>query len=272
MRSPRDISIVLGPSPTRLNPIQPDQLEALAARRKDVALRTADSGARGKRYFVVFDPTGRVPGELLFIDGRLQIREPAKATLEWMLELADELGARLRDNALRTDKTADETYRHPDDQAAVIRLRAAIRKSRKLDRTLQRPRRGALRTAMLVGAAAAVALSAWIGNPTPLLSEDRELGHLLQGMALIKAAIVLAALGLLWWRFKHPVMTPLVAVYLFATWLAAAASILIWQLTAISLAAISFHVGGLAFLLAAWRDWQTSADVRAAWPFRRQRR
>ena len=91
-------------------------------------------------------------------------------------------------------------------------------------------------------------------------------------MALIKAGIVFAAISLLWWRFERGVPAHLAAAYLIATWLAAGASTLIWQLTAIPFAAITFHAGGLAFLVAAWLDYQTSTDVRAAWSFFRRSR
>ena len=129
-----------------------------------------------------------------------------------------------------------------------------------------------LRAALLLGCAATVTLAAWVGNPTPYLSADVDLGRLLQGMALIKAGVVFAAISLLWWRFKRPVSVPLAAIYLIGTWLAAGASMLIWQLTAIPLAAITFHAGGLAFLVAAWLDYKTSTDVRAAWSFFRSSR
>ena len=129
-----------------------------------------------------------------------------------------------------------------------------------------------LRAALLLGCAAALTLAAWVGNPAPYLSADVDLGRLLQGMALIKAGIVFAAISLLWWRFKRPVPVPLAAIYLIGTCLAAGASMLIWQLTAIPLAAITFHAGGLAFLVAAWLDYKTSTDVRAAWSFFRSSR
>lgn len=122
----------------------------------------------------------------------------------------------------------------------------------------------ALRAALFLGCTATATLAAWVGNPAPYLSADLELGHLLRGMALIKAGIVLAAITLLWRRFKRPVPVPVAATYLIATWLAAGASMLIWQLTAIPLAAIAFHAAGLAFLVAAWRNSDTLMPVRAA--------
>jgi hypothetical protein len=119
-----------------------------------------------------------------------------------------------------------------------------------------------LRAALLLGCAASVALAAWIGKPAPYPESNPELGRLLRGMALIKAGTVLASISLLWWRFKRPVPVRFAAVYLVAMWLAAGASMLIWQLTAIPFAAIAFHAGGLAFLVAAWRDGTASTEVR----------
>ena len=124
-----------------------------------------------------------------------------------------------------------------------------------------------LRAALLVGCATTVAMAAWGGNPAPYLNSDPGLGRLLRGMAVIKAGIVLAAIRLLWWRFKHPVPAPMAACGLIASWSAAAASMLIWQLTAIPLAAIAFHVSGLAFAVTAWLDCRTSTEVRPAWSF-----
>lgn len=120
----------------------------------------------------------------------------------------------------------------------------------------------ALRTALLLGCAATVTLAAWVGNPSPYLNADLELGHLLRGMALIKAGIVIAAITVLWWRFKRPVPAHVTVVYLMGIWLTAGASMLIWQLTAIPLAALTFHAGGLVCLVAAWRDYQTSMETR----------
>jgi hypothetical protein len=125
---------------------------------------------------------------------------------------------------------------------------------------------------LVVGCATAITLAARVGNPAPYLSADVDLGRLLQGMALIKAGIVIAAIAVLWWRFRRPVPPGLAAAYLIATWLAAGASMLIWQLTAIPFAAITFHAGGFAFLVAAWLDYKTSPDVRAAWSFFRRSR
>ena len=111
MTKVRDVSIVLGPPPSQKHPITLEQLTALAARRADVEIRTADMGMQpegAKKFLMLVDPTGTAPGELLFVDGRLQIRDPTDATLRWMLDLAQELGGRVRDNTAKTYRSPTE--------------------------------------------------------------------------------------------------------------------------------------------------------------------
>lgn len=111
-----------------------------------------------------------------------------------------------------------------------------------------------LRVALALGSLGAVGVALWLGDPRPSLAADADLARLLRGMALLKAALVVPALGLLWWRFGRPVSPLVSAVYVPGAWLLAGASALIWQLTWLPLAAATFHVAGLAVLLAAWRD------------------
>lgn len=136
-----DVSIVLGPPPSRKVPIKLDQLTALASRRTDVEIRTAEAGTKSQKGLVLVNPTGAAPGELLFVDGRLQIRDPGDATLRWMLALAEELGGRVVDNTLKTYLSPDEKYVHPDDEDARKRLGAAIREARKIDLAPPKPKR-----------------------------------------------------------------------------------------------------------------------------------
>ena len=80
------------------------------------------------------------------------------------------------------------------------------------------------------------------------------MGRLLQGMTLIKAAIALAAVALLLWRFGWPVGQPAALAYVIAAALMAGSSMLTWQLSNIALAATLFHLGALMLLLLGWRD------------------
>lgn len=136
-----NVSIVLGPPPSWKLPIKLEQLAALAARRADVEIRTAETGTKAKRDVVLVDPTGAAPGELLFYDGRLQTRNPEDATLRWMLDLAQELGGRVSDNTGKTYRSPIEKYVHPDDQEARKRLAAAIREARKIDQAPSKRKR-----------------------------------------------------------------------------------------------------------------------------------
>jgi len=119
------------------------------------------------------------------------------------------------------------------------------------------------RRALLLAGCALAAVAAYVfGNPVALQGADPELAVLLRGMALIKAALVVAALGILWWRFRWPVSTGVAAGYLAGAWLAAGAATMIWQLTHLAQAAVLFHVGEIALLLLAWRDNRASTRAR----------
>lgn len=136
-----DVSVVLGPPPSRKHPIRLEQLTALAAQRPDVEVRAAETGTKAKKDLVVVDPTGAAPGELLFLDGRLQIRDPTEVTLQWMLDLAQDLGGRVIDNTAQTYRSPTEKYVHPDDEDARKQLAAAVRKARKIDQTTSKRKR-----------------------------------------------------------------------------------------------------------------------------------
>lgn len=110
------------------------------------------------------------------------------------------------------------------------------------------------RALLLVGCALAVVAAYLPGDPSVLEAADPDLAVLLRAMALIKAALVVAALAILWWRFRWPVSSKVAGGYLVGTWLAAGATTMIWQLTHVAPAAALFHVGEIALLLLAWRD------------------
>jgi hypothetical protein len=93
-----------------------------------------------------------------------------------------------------------------------------------------------------------------LGDPAPRLAADPELAFLLRGMAGIKALLLLGALSLLAWRFARPVPARTAAVYIVGAAVMAGATALIWQLTALPLAAVAFHAAEIAVLFAAWRD------------------
>ena len=119
-------------------------------------------------------------------------------------------------------------------------------------------RRGVLpapmRALLLAGCVASAAAVGWLADPAAVLQADPELARLLRGMALIKAAVVLAAIGVLLWRFGGPTTPRTASAYLAGAWMLCGASLLIWQLSAIAFAALLFHTGVLLLLVAAWRD------------------
>ena len=111
-----------------------------------------------------------------------------------------------------------------------------------------------MRTLLLAGCAASVALAAGLLQPAALYAADAELAQLLRGMALIKGGLSAAALCLLWWRSGHPVEARLATGYAAGLWCMAGASAAIWQLSHVAMAAGLFHAGVAALLWAAWHD------------------
>jgi len=110
------------------------------------------------------------------------------------------------------------------------------------------------RAALFGAVVLAVVAGLVLGDPAPRLAADPELGFLLRGMAGIKALLLLGALALLAWRFARPVPARIAAVYIGGAAVMAGATALIWQLTALPLAAVVFHAAEIAVLVAAWRD------------------
>jgi hypothetical protein len=117
----------------------------------------------------------------------------------------------------------------------------------------------ARRSLLVIGCVASMAFAAWLGEPLASTQADPELAHLLRGMAAIKATMVVAALGVLFWRFGQPVQQHTAAAYLAGAWLIAGATMLVWQLSFILLAALAFHVGVFSLLFVAWRDHQAGS-------------
>ena len=126
-----------------------------------------------------------------------------------------------------------------------------------------------LRFPLLAVCLLAVLAATWLGEPAAYLAADPALGQLLRGMALIKAAIVVAAVALLLWRFGWRVSPWAALAYGVSSGLMAGSSMLIWQLTFIPLAAALFHIGGLVMLLVSCRD---HAQARFSPVFAAQRR
>lgn len=97
-------------------------------------------------------------------------------------------------------------------------------------------------------------VAAAVAQPTPHLVADTELAWLLRGMGLVKASLLVAALGVLAVRLRWPLPGRLALGYAACMALLAASTVLIWQLSWIPLAAAVFHIAGLVLLVLAWRD------------------
>lgn len=121
-----------------------------------------------------------------------------------------------------------------------------------------------LRAALLVGSVLAGLVAGALAGPAALVGVEPELVFLLRGMALIKAGIALAAVGLAMWRFGRPVSSRVAVGYVLGVWSLIAATVLIWQLTFILAAAVIFHLGMFGLLVLAWREDRSGWSLRAA--------
>ena len=112
----------------------------------------------------------------------------------------------------------------------------------------------ALRAVLLFGSLAVGLTVAALAHPSAFAEVEPQLTVLLQGMAFIKAGITLAALGLVYWRFGSPVSSGAAVGYIVGVCCFVAASVLIAMLTALTLAAVVFHVGLFGLLFLALRE------------------
>ncbi len=122
---------------------------------------------------------------------------------------------------------------------------------------------GSLRALLVVGGVFFAALAFAAGSPETLTRVDPELARLLRGMALIKASLVVAIFGAVFWRFAWPVSGGLAAAYLAGAWGSASAGVLIWQLSHIAAAALVFHLGLAVLLLGALADGRRGTALRS---------
>jgi hypothetical protein len=111
-----------------------------------------------------------------------------------------------------------------------------------------------LRIALLTGCVISLGIAAHWGDPSTFVHEDPALSRLLRGMAVIKAAITMALVAAVLWRFGRPLSKPVAAGYLLGAWALVGATTLIWQLSWIPAAAILFHAAFLSMLFVSWRE------------------
>lgn len=101
--------------------------------------------------------------------------------------------------------------------------------------------------AISMGVVAGIATGSEIGT-------DGELARLIRFMALVKAGIMLAAAGLVAWRFGFEISDRLAVGYVVAISLMALSPGLIWNMGSLILASALFHSGLLLGLVLAARD------------------
>ncbi len=113
----------------------------------------------------------------------------------------------------------------------------------------------ALRLALAIAVAVAAIAGVAVGAATaPAATPDADLTLLIRLLALMKAAIVLAAGGLVAWRVGSEISSNLAAAYIAAVCLMALSPGLIWSQSSLTLASAFFHSGLLFGLVLAARD------------------
>jgi hypothetical protein len=111
-----------------------------------------------------------------------------------------------------------------------------------------------LRALLIAACLLTVGIAVLLGNPSDYLREDPALARLLRCMALIKGALVIAASSAVFWRFGWSISKPAACGYVVTAAVMAGATMLIWQLTLIPLAALLFHAAALGMLVLGWRE------------------
>ncbi|GGY85360.1 hypothetical protein ACFFTM_04650 [Pseudoduganella plicata] len=100
-------------------PIEPDEIVRALQRIGSPYVLAPDARADAR----LVDPTTPDDTEVMFLQaGELWASNPGPTLLALMLDLARELGARVRDDELQTYRTVGETYVHPDDIELLARL------------------------------------------------------------------------------------------------------------------------------------------------------
>jgi len=110
------------------------------------------------------------------------------------------------------------------------------------------------RLLLLIGSAMLIAAPVLLFQPAAHWANDPELFLLLRGMGVLKIALALVALAVVWWRLARPMPAGLKAVCVSGVWAMSLAAGLIWQLNVVLPASGLFHLATIALLVAAWRD------------------
>lgn len=110
------------------------------------------------------------------------------------------------------------------------------------------------RLILLAASAAAAGAGAWLSGLAPASIADPDLTRLLKAMAMIKVAIVIAGITAVGWRLSWPAPAPVTTAYIAGAALTSGASILIWNLAWIPVAALVYHAGAGLMIAAAFFD------------------
>ena len=130
------------------------------------------------------------------------------------------------------------------------------------------------RAALLAAVGLAVAAAHLAGGgeaAARAVTADPELTRLLRGMAVLKAGLTLAAVGLVAWRVGYPTSPRLLAGLVASAVLLAAGPVLIWHVAPIVAGALLFHAGMVLLLALCWADRSSARDLKAAVARRRRR-
>jgi hypothetical protein len=109
-------------------------------------------------------------------------------------------------------------------------------------------------TVLVLAVLVAGGLAAFLGEPRPALLADPELAFLLRGMGMIKAAIAMAALALLWWRADAVVSGRRFMAYVVCCALLAVTAVLVLKLAVLVATSVVFHATLLTLGLLALGD------------------
>jgi len=175
--------------------------------------------------------------------------------------------ARTRTNSSTRTRTRTRASDAPASAAAPMADGPGAHQARRGARAAHWQAAAAL-ALLWLGLVSSVAAALAFGMAAPRTVVDSELVALIRGMAVIKGGLALgAALGLSWWLgrvtswaagapMKARVSGLGLAASMAGVWAMAAASVLVWQLSAVGSAALLFHTGEFTVLIAAWREAQ----------------
>lgn len=86
---------------------------------------------------VVITKDGKDVSWLAFQDGKLWTKNPEDNEIQVMIDIAKQLGARVRGDEFETFHTPTETFSHPDDKLNIQRAEESAKQIRKTARSKQ---------------------------------------------------------------------------------------------------------------------------------------